>query len=429
MDGERVQRAERIGGARRTWAAGWFLARRARGAVLAPARPRSAATLLGLLLLGLAWCASCATTSSASDPTKDAAVAAQLDALEVALRDGDDGAARNAARKLRELGAGERELAYAAEAERLVAARVEPRLQPSLEALRVALRSGDDEVARSILRRMRLMSPTGSALELVEAFERIVDGRTAVSGLDLRAECAWMPGPTAGRGGTCSLRFAASARDGVPRTLEPGPATLMLTAITVDRRGHLSAASEARSFDDLARLDVPAEGGASVELARVPLELPPGALALRLTALIELRAGSVHQHGRALPAMNAGVTAGELVLLDGRLLALGPAARDELARRASETSARPADLLDIALRVRREDREAVLDSLAERAIDPARAELLAPALRWLAPDVRGGADPGAWGDWLAERAGRLRDERSRGEPVLPRRPQPRLAGP
>jgi len=385
----------------------------------------SASRFLILVALG----AGCSTSSPASDPVRDAAIAAQLDALEAALSGGDDGAARAAAQKLRELGAGERELAFAAEAERLVAARVEPRMQPALEALRVALRSGDDEVARSIIRRMRLMGPTGSALELVEAFERIVDGRTALTGLDLRAECVWMPGPTAGRGGTCSLRFTASARDGVPRTLEPGPATLLVTAITVDRRGHLSEASEARSFDELARLDIPAEGGASVELARVPLELPAGALALRLTAQIELRAGSVHQHGRALPAMNADVGAGELVLLDGRLLALGPAARDELARRASESNASGADLLDVALRVRREDREAVLDGLAEPAIDPARAELLAPALRWLAPDVRGGADPGTWGDWLAERAGRLSAERSRGEPVLPRAPRPRLAGP
>ncbi|MCY2961689.1 MAG: hypothetical protein NTY35_16130 [Planctomycetota bacterium] len=212
------------------------------------------------------------------------------------------------------------------------------------------------------------------------------------------------------------------------RALEPGAATLALSAITVDARGNVSHGSEARAFDALARLEVPAEGLAGIDLARVPLELPAGALALRLTADLRLSPGSVHDAERALPAQRVPIQHGELVLLAGRLLAQGAAAPGELARRASEPGTNAADLLDVALRVRREDRAAVLDEACAFAGDAARVERLAPALRWLAPEVQGGADPLAWSRWLGERGERRLSGARRSEPVVPRALEPKLAG-
>ncbi len=228
-------------------------------------------------------------------------------------------------------------------------------------------------------------------------------------------------------GGNCIVRLAVRSRDGVARALEPGPATLSLTAITVDALGNSSHGSEARSFGALARLDVPAEGAVGVDLAQVPLELPAGALALRLTADVRLTPGTVRQTERAARALTP-VEHGELVLLAGRLLAQGPAAADELARRAEDPDSRASELLDVALRVRREDRQRVLDGLCAFAADPARVERLAPALRWLAPDVQGGADPSGWSQWLADRGERVREGARRSEPLLPRALEPKLVG-
>jgi len=328
---------------------------------------------------------------------------------------------------LRARGARGPELARADEVARLLDARVEPRLEPALDALRAAVASGDDDLARAVLRRLWAQRPTGAAAERAAAFERILDGRGAIAGLELRAECVWTADPGIPGAGTCVVRLAVRSRDGVARALEPGPATLSLTAITVDTRGNSSHGSEARSFEALARLDVPAEGAVGIDLAQIPLELPAGALALRLTADVRLTPGTVRQTERALPAQRVPVEHGELVLLAGRLLAQGPAEPDELARGAAEPDSRAGELLEVALRVRREDRARVLDGLCAYAQDPARVERLASALRWLAPDVQGGADPSEWSRWLAARAERVRAGERRTEPVLPRALEPKLA--
>ncbi len=364
----------------------------------------------------------------APDPARDAAVAATLEKLDVALRDGDDAGVRAAAARLHELGARNEDVARADEAMRLTNARVEPRLQPALDALRAALSSGDDELARSVLRRLWALGPTGAAAEIAAVYQRILEGRDAVAGLDLRAECVWMPDPKIAGGGTCVVRLAARSRDGVERELEPGPVTLALTAISMDARGNQSQGSEARSFEALSRIAVPAEGVGGVDLAQIPLELPSGALALRLSAEVRLRSGTVREAGRILPAQRVPVEHGELVLLAGRLLARGAAAPEDLAELAASPLASKRDLLDTALRVRRADRDAVLDSLCAFTGDAARVERLAPALRWLVPDAQGGADASTWSRWLADRGQRTIDEVHRSEPVLPRGLAPKYAG-
>jgi hypothetical protein len=386
----------------------------------------SLARTCALLLVLLVAASSCA--GPGSDPARDAAISAELEKLDTGLRDGDDAGVRNAAARLRELGARGADLQRADEALRLSNARIEPRLQPALDALRAALASGDDELARSVLRRLWSMGPTGAAADLANVYERILEGRLAVAGLDLRAECVWIPAPEIPGGGTCLVRLAARSRDGVERTLEPGPATLALTAITVDLRGASSQGSQTRSFDTLALVTIPAEGAAGVDLAQVPLELPEGALALRLTAEIRLRSGTVHEGDRTLPAQRVPVEHGELVLLAGRLLAQGAADPSDVVRRAADPEARRGDLLDAALRVRREDRERVLDALCVYAGDTPSVDRLTSALRWLAPDVQGGADAATWARWLADRGARLANAAQKNEPVLPRHLQPNLAG-
>ncbi len=370
--------------------------------------------------------------ASTEDGERELSVARAIERLDAALRDGDDGEARSAAAEIRQLGARGSAREHADEAARLLDTRVEPRLEPALLALGAALSDDDVMLAKAVLARLFAMQPTGAALDLARAYERIIDGREALQGLDLRMECVWSADPGKPGAGTCLVRLAARSKDGVARQLVPGPATVVFTAFTIDARGLSSQGAETRSFDELARVEIPAAGVGTVDLAAVLLELPADARALRLTAQLRLRSGSVRVGERALPAQRIDVRDGELVLLTGSLLGLGPAAPGELQAAALEPDARAEDLLEIALRVRREDRDLVLDDLAPLATDlaeVARAEKLAPALRWLAPDARGGADGAAWANWLEERAQGRRVDQRRGEPVLPRSLRPNFAGP
>jgi len=394
----------------------------------APRRPFVPGLFVAAALAGLAF-VGCA---SAEDGEREASVARAIERLDAALRDGDEAVARAAAAEIRELGARGSARDQADEATLLLDTRVEPRLEPALLALGAALADDDVMLARAVLARLFSLEPTGAALDLARAYERIIGGREALQGLDLRMECVWSPDPARPGAGTCLVRLAARSKDGIARQLVPGPATVAFTALTIDARGLSSQGAETRSFDDLAQVEIPAEGTGIVELAAVPLELPLDARALRLTAELRLRSGSVRVGERALPAQRIDVRDGELVLLTGRLLGLGPAAPGEMQAAAFDPDARPEDLLEIALRVRREDREAVLDDLAPLATDlnqAERAEKLASALRWLAPDAHGGGDGATWSAWLEARAQDRRESRRRSEPVLPRSLRPNLAGP
>ncbi len=295
---------------------------------------------------------------------------------------------------------------------------VEERFVPALEALQAAVEARDDALARAVHERLMLLGPTGAALDLARGFERILDGRAAVRGLEARLECHWLPGADPAEG-HCVLRLAAFAKDGVARTLEPGPATVRLRTATVDASGGLGQGEASSALPALARLDVPAEGRVAVDLARVPLRLAPNALAIRLSADVDLRSGTVRVDGATLPAMHVAVTPGEVVLLHGRLLALGAADPGDLVRLAARAGAGSRELLELALRLRREDREAALDALAAAALPEALVQPLAPALRWLAPGYQAGADARAWAAWLDRRALRNAADRGRSEPRLP----------
>src|SRR5450432_3994497 len=62
---------------------------------------------------------------------------------------------------------------------------VQPEFLPAFEELQRAIATGDDGVARRILRGIEARGPTGPAASLAQAFERVLAGREAVSELHL----------------------------------------------------------------------------------------------------------------------------------------------------------------------------------------------------------------------------------------------------
>ncbi len=296
---------------------------------------------------------------------------------------------------------------------------VEERFQPAFEALQSALSAGDDREARAVLDRLYALGPTGTALEFARGFGRILDGRAAVSALDLALDAQFIRPP--GGGSFARVSFVATARDGRNLVAHPGPGVLHVTVLVIDPAGALSRRVEVVPLDTIKELDVGPDRPARIDLVELPVVLPAGALALRAVFEVDLRAGSMRSadevvpessRDRDLPAMRWHVESSEVAVLAKELASQDLAAPGDLAQAALEGKIDRRKALVIAVRLPRADRDAALDELSRvsRQIAEPVISALGPALRWLATDVNLGEDTDAWRAFLRERAKSLQRE-------------------
>jgi len=293
-----------------------------------------------------------------------------------------------------------------------------------LNALGRTVAAHENDVARRLLARVRALGPSAKGSDVADAYERILDGRDLVGTLDLSLAVRG-----AGDGATAPGRLVLVAHTtaGRPLELRTGPATLEVERTTVDAAGRERVDRQTRSFDTVSELLIPGEGACETELDRVAESFPPGALAQRWRWRLRVRAGEIVDAGRSYPAMRVRVTPAEVSLVTPSLKD-GAVAPEELATEMAAGRLELRAALELAVRVPAEQREQALDAAAAVIEDlplPAVARL-APALRWLAPDVDAGSDPVAWKAWLRTRGtGSARDDRSRSSDdrarlVLPR---------
>lgn len=299
---------------------------------------------------------------------------------------------------------------------------VEPRFQPALEALDAAVRAGDDRTARAVLARLLALEPDGGALEMATAYARILDGRDAVRALEFALDARYDRGPDktdkAGKAGKVGIDFTARSRDGRSFDVRPGPGTLRVRITSIDERGDESRSVESVPIDTIGALPVSQGEPSRIPLSELPFARIRGALATRVLFDLELRSGSVRPsdepdagsggEARDLPAMRLAVEGAEVTLLAGELASLPLAGADELAALVAGGTCDRRAALRVAVRVPRSERAAALDRLArdhDTIPEPALVAL-APALRWLAPDENLGEDAGAWRSFLRTRARR-----------------------
>ena len=305
----------------------------------------------------------------------------------------------------------------AGEARAVTAEEIEPRFRPALGALERAVLSGDDADARGVLQTLMALQPTGGALELARGYEKILDGRAAVAALSLRLDETYekvAPGP-----GFVLVTFVSQSKDGRTLRVTPGPSTLHVTFASIDAEGDQSQNTEAFPLDTLGSFEA-SDGETRTEIARFPVKLPKGALALRVVCDLELRSGSVADGERNLPAMRMRVATGEVVLLSAELAQKGLSAPGDLALHVESGQGTARAALQIAVRLPRADRERALDLLGNIANDLPRNSILSltSALRWIAPEPKLGADVDAWRAYLLDRA----REHTPSDPLrLPRR--------
>lgn len=324
--------------------------------------------------------------------------------LRAALDAGDDARAREIVATIEGAGPNSSDLHLARTARAAIDARVDPRLAPSLAALSAALAADDDVSAEAILERARSLGVGGPAATLFEGYERILAGRRASAGLEL-----WVEARLAAQGDDAApdrvqIAFVARRRVAGACELLPGPATLRTRARSIDARGNVSSSFDTRAFDELRVLEVD-ELGTKVVLAELPVALPRGAVALEIACDVDLLSGAIVVDGRRLPARRLVVRPGTAVLFDAALARVPRSSAADVIDAAFDVS-HARNPIELALRLDPKERSSVLDALADRHDEISEPGLarLAPALVWLAPDVRCGRDAVAWRAFLRQRA-------------------------
>lgn len=301
----------------------------------------------------------------------------------------------------------------------------EERFQPALEALRAAVDAGNEREARAVLERLYLAEPTGTALDIARAYEKILDGRAVVASLALTLEAAFER--DANGAGTIVVWLSAATSASRPVDVAPGPCTLHVTQTAVDAAGDETKSLETITIASPIRVLVSNGAPVRIPLAHMPFGARKGALASRATFDLEARAGSVTVDERELPAQRFQVASSEVVLLASELAGLELTRSGALAEHVADGKCDPRAALSIAVRMPRTERAAALDALAGEveALPTPALERLAPALRWLVPEENLGRDARTWRSFLRKRA----EARSkRPELLLPRQKDAGLAG-
>lgn len=288
------------------------------------------------------------------------------------------------------------------EIERDLRSGVPPEFVPALDAIRLALETGDQLNARRSLALLLMRQPTGRTLELARGFERIIDGRQRISWLELELQAIENPE----KSGEVRLELAISQVGPEDLRLRPGGARLRVAqyAVDPDGRERRGTRRDGVPFPEEMLLERGADP-LRFEVAQVQLEAPADLLALSYDFTLEILPGEfVASDGRYLPVQNIPPPEIELVRL-AKVLPTSSVPPEELVSYVQRGRIFVPALLERAVRIAPAERERALDLLTPVALDlnNVEFELLIPALRWLARTVRPGGDPDAWRRWLEER--------------------------
>jgi hypothetical protein len=283
------------------------------------------------------------------------------------------------------------------------AALSDPAAERVFQALAAALAEGEDELARHILAELDARPLGARERELVASAERVLRGRELIRGLEL----ALVSEPVEGVEARFQLVLVARSRSSQAVRLRLPPCDLKRLSASMDARGFEGLQFESKVSAGLAQLALRPEVEERVTL--LTYELPLGrALGVRERWRMETRSGEIDCAGAVFPAANVKVQGCERERLSPQVTA-GPVPAGALAERLAEASVPSArELLELALRTERAEREPALRALAPVVAELARTRpghvaLAEPALRWLTQNRDLGADPAGWARYLAGR--------------------------
>lgn len=296
------------------------------------------------------------------------------------------------------------------------AARIDPALrpriaafEPAFDALSAALADGDETAARAILARVRALRPVGPALEVADAFERILDGRAAAHELELRLIVRGGSSESAAGGARVAsaprrLALAVVSSHRTPVKLHASAARLESSLFGIDVRGFEHRSAHTRSIDELGELELAPDDPELLDVAEFDVPLS-NELAVRSRFELVLVQAEIEIDGRRLPLSTLVVEPCEVDVL-APFLPNAPVEPAELARYLDRPGFGLPAALERAVRIAPDRRDEALDLVAPvlarmNRMDLARAT---PCLRWLSGDRERGANPDSWRAWAIDRA-------------------------
>jgi hypothetical protein len=262
----------------------------------------------------------------------------------------------------------------------------DPRLsQEAIESAVIvleALDSGQDEMARSVLLRMRGVQPDEGTLAWIEGVEAVLDGRALLRTLTLSLEVR-----TSEHEDQRSRQLVLRAHTDGSETLvlRMSPPVLRCRRSWIDSEGHGGSSDDGVGLDWLDTLTLP--GGTAVEFPIMDLDGGRGAVAaMRERWDIEMHFCYLEQAERRFP-VNAPLVEGCERYLLASQLRLGPLDPGPLVELVgSPTRPRIQQLVERAVRIPENQMEAALDQLTPvvLGLSIGRTEQVAPVLTWLA---------------------------------------------
>lgn len=285
------------------------------------------------------------------------------------------------------------------EIERDLVSGVPPEVVPLLEAIRLALETGDEANARRSLFLLMQRDPVGRTLQIAEGFERILDGRHRIGWMDLVLETVEGDGAP----GVFHLELSISQHGPEDLRLRLGGVRLKVYQYAVDPDGR-ERRSTRRDGVPFPKELILKRGAEPLRLPVADLEMsaPADILAISYLFTLEFLPGEfVMDDGRFLPVQNIPTPELELVRL-AKELPNSAVAPSELVSYVERGRIFVPALLERAVRIQPAQREEALDLLTPVVdrMNSVEFELLVPALRWLSRSVRPGGDPEAWKSWL-----------------------------
>ena len=252
----------------------------------------------------------------------------------------------------------------------------------SAELVLDALASGQDELARRVLQRMRAVHHDEGTVAWIVGVEGVLEGRRLLESLTLTLEIK--TDETEGiRRRTLMLVAETAAGEGV--VLHMTPPVLRCRRSWLDTRGNGGHSDDGVGLDWLDTLTLP--GASRLEFPVMSLDGARGPVAaMRERWDLEMHYCYIEQGGRRF-AVNAPSVAGTERYLLASQLSLGPLGPEPLLEMIGQTEPPHIErLVERAVRIPEAEKGAALDQLTPLVmrLSIARTELIAPVLAWLA---------------------------------------------
>lgn len=306
---------------------------------------------------------------------------AAFEALKEALEENDLPLARSTARQLR--------------------GRLGRELESAIPLSRARTRA-DDMAALTLSGEVPSRESVEAALLAVERFEDIIDGRARLAAVTLRIELRRRPGEE-----LVEARLAGESSWAEPLVLRPFAASILIDRVHVDKEGFEVNWGETVVLEEGVELAMAARGTASIPLAELPIQVPVGAMATRMSVTLVCTGGELEEAGDRYPARKIVVREAERTDIAG-WIPTGLVEPQRLVRLVEQGRGSTDVLLECAIRIAPSRRAEALDGLG-RALQTLPAEAVrpvVPAIRWLmgVSGIDGfGRDERDWKHLLAER--------------------------